>query len=737
MSTTSVNSELMIKCTIWEKETFELIDYYNNQTIQTKFKINSSGVLSRTNKQISFIPGENLDKTVSDLITIKKDQINSKYIVDSGTWSKELEKLVDEQGAFIVFRGLSFKDINNNISSRYYKLSQGDIIKIGRIYFKVLDIHTKRENAEAKSNVDSTIRGTMMRSSSCSNIVVNGQEIIKGAFTAKNNKKQLVDLCLSGNAKLKPYNNSLFVLENKSNQKLESLEYTMKNKDNLIPRVSSSKELFSVTKKDPKNKNVEEENTIKNDKNDKKEKKEKKVKKVKNLKKEIKDKAKEKKEKAKEIKIKEIKEKDPKNKSICRICYGDDSTMENPLICPCICKGSMKYIHYDCLKNWLNSKIEEDISVDSDNPEVEVISYNRKDISCELCKEKLPDYIKYNDRYYNISFYKPKFEEFFVLESMRADKHKAKFIHILSLDKKNSINIGRANECELSISELSVSRFHCIIHKDEGELFLEDNSSKFGTLVLIQNNNMYMNDYIPLRIQINKTFVKLKVSLPFRFTCCKEPYTMEARKYDYQIQNRKCFDILSYFIIKENDTKVENEEEEKDIINNNNKEELIDDDNKNINDEKNADDEELKNDNKDLIDDKNSKDDLESEKKSEMEESEKNNSQVNSSKIKKINIINGKKNSKDFSELNKINNEQNKDISLKAVKDVNLSPKSNISNANNNGHQSKTINLIRLNKYEGGDKANQNSQGATHSNTGPVASSHNVVNDNNKKGKKK
>lgn len=78
-----------------------------------------------------------------------------------------------------------------------------------------------------------------------------------------------------------------------------------------------------------------------------------------------------------------------KNKSnrICRICYGDDTTSENPLICPCICKGSMKYIHYECLKNWLNSKIEEDISVDSENPEVEVISYNRKDISCELCKK--------------------------------------------------------------------------------------------------------------------------------------------------------------------------------------------------------------------------------------------------------------------------------------------------------------------------------------------------------------
>ena len=337
---------------------------------------------------------------------------------------------------------------------------------------------------------------------------------------------------------------------------------------------------------------------------------------------------------------KEKEEKKQKNK-ICRICYGDDSTLENPLICPCICKGSMKFIHYDCLKNWLNSKIEEDISVDSENQEVEVISYNRKDISCELCKEKFPDYVKYNNRYYNISFYKPKFEEFAVLESMRADKHKAKFIHILSFDKKNSINIGRANECELSISELSVSRFHCIIHKEEGDLYLEDNSSKFGTLVLIQNNNMIMNDYIPLKIQINKTFIKIKVVIPFKCSCCKEPYTLESRKYDYQIQNRKCFDILSYFIIKDNDTDLDIDEEEKENKKNNNNNELIDEDNKNENKNKEYDDIDLENSKKDLIDDdKQSKDENNDMKKLNIKKksNEGDNNKNITNRIKKINL---------------------------------------------------------------------------------------------------
>jgi len=53
----------------------------------------------------------------------------------------------------------------------------------------------------------------------------------------------------------------------------------------------------------------------------------------------------------KEFNSEEI-EKNKKNKKprVCRICYGKDTSVENPLICPCICKGSMKYIHFQCLK---------------------------------------------------------------------------------------------------------------------------------------------------------------------------------------------------------------------------------------------------------------------------------------------------------------------------------------------------------------------------------------------------
>ena len=441
------NSELNISCKIWDKEVYELVDYYNTNNTKTRLKINTSGVLSREEKVIIFTPGENQEKSESELLRINKDNKTGKYSVDCGTWSKELKNLIDEEGAFIVYRGISFKDIREDYSNRYYKLSQGDILKIGRIYFKVLDIHitsNREKNIGIKINGnESTFKGSINQSS----VVINGQQIIRGSFKRNGNNK----FCLSGRDK--PFKNSIFNTEKSQGDNNKFSENKVKFND----KQNQNSELFSITKR-PQKKEKFKEKKIPN----------------KNINSPNKE---------------NTNQNNQGNTKICRICYGDDSTEENPLIYPCICKGSMKYIHYDCLKNWLNAKIEEDISVDSDNNEIEVISYNRKDISCELCKEKLPDYIKYNNKYYNISFYKPKFNEFIVLESMRADKHRAKFIHIMSFDNKDSIHIGRANDCELSIAELSVSRFHCILHKDNGEVFLEDNTSKFGTLVLVQNNN--------------------------------------------------------------------------------------------------------------------------------------------------------------------------------------------------------------------------------------------------------
>ena len=532
------DAELIIKSRVWKKDNVELIDYLNSDTINYLMRVNTSGVLRKINKDVEFEPGENIEKTEFDLVKIKKSNIG-RYIINCGTWPKNLSELVDKQGIFLVYRGLTIKDLNKIKKDRYYKLSQGDIIKIGRMYLKVLEIHLKKGNPLNKK----LNKNSLLHNSNSSNIIINQQQIIKGIYSPKWTNKKHSQIVFNKNISL------LTARNNKAQNNNDSIDIFSKRKITpLFPRINSSNELFVLKKLSSKNKKTKSSkdlgDLILGHKN--------------NIK---------------------------KTKPTCRVCYGEDTSEENPLICPCICKGSMKYIHYQCLKNWLNAKIEEELSEDSAERNPDCITYNRKDISCELCKEKFPDYIIHNNIYYNILFYKPKFEEFIIFESMKSSIVKNRNYHVISLDNKDFISIGRANENELSLAELSVSRNHCLIHKDKGRIYLEDNSSKFGTLVLIQNKNMIVNDFMTLKIQVNKTFVKFKLDIPFSFSwnCCGRQDTKESL--DYQIQNKKSFDIVTCFVIKEdNNALISEENNDEDNIKDNKIKniELIDKENKNV-----------------------------------------------------------------------------------------------------------------------------------------------------------
>jgi E3 ubiquitin-protein ligase DOA10 len=77
--------------------------------------------------------------------------------------------------------------------------------------------------------------------------------------------------------------------------------------------------------------------------------------------------------------------------NLCRICFSELLTDDNPLISPCRCSGSLKYIHLDCLRTWLSRKENVKTSVN-------VISYSWKAFHCELCKSEYNDRILLNGR---------------------------------------------------------------------------------------------------------------------------------------------------------------------------------------------------------------------------------------------------------------------------------------------------------------------------------------------------
>ena len=89
------------------------------------------------------------------------------------------------------------------------------------------------------------------------------------------------------------------------------------------------------------------------------------------------------------------KEKETIEKIYCRLCYQEESTVLDPLLCPCKCKGSMKYIHFSCLKKSIMQKIQI-------KKEKYFDLYFFKTYNCEICLETYPKYIKYKTYIYNL-----------------------------------------------------------------------------------------------------------------------------------------------------------------------------------------------------------------------------------------------------------------------------------------------------------------------------------------------
>ena len=54
--------------------------------------------------------------------------------------------------------------------------------------------------------------------------------------------------------------------------------------------------------------------------------------------------------------VKAVERKPDSNPDACRICFEHRQKEKNPLISICNCTGSVKFIHLNCLKQWLKTK---------------------------------------------------------------------------------------------------------------------------------------------------------------------------------------------------------------------------------------------------------------------------------------------------------------------------------------------------------------------------------------------
>lgn len=82
------------------------------------------------------------------------------------------------------------------------------------------------------------------------------------------------------------------------------------------------------------------------------------------------------------------------------------------------------------------------------------------------------------------------------------------------MDSRDFIKVGRGHDSEVRITDISVSRCHALIKRSsKGDYVLEDNASKFGTLVQVRKPYM-LNKHGVNHFQIGRTLVEAQIKEP-------------------------------------------------------------------------------------------------------------------------------------------------------------------------------------------------------------------------------
>ena len=100
-----------------------------------------------------------------------------------------------------------------------------------------------------------------------------------------------------------------------------------------------------------------------------------------------------------------------------------------------------------------------------------------------------------------------------LLESLTFEKNSSRMVHLIMPDTDKKIfKLGRGHESDVRVSDISVSRCHALVKYNEqnGRFYLEDNLSKFGTLVLAKGQ-IELEPEMTKAVQIGRSVISFTV----------------------------------------------------------------------------------------------------------------------------------------------------------------------------------------------------------------------------------
>jgi len=171
---------------------------------------------------------------------------------------------------------------------------------------------------------------------------------------------------------------------------------------------------------------------------------------------------------------------------ICKICLGEED-IDDPLVSPCNCSGSVSHVHIKCLQSWISNKL----SVQKNK---NIININWQRLCCELCKSELPLVIKHQgEEHLLVSSQQKKCTSYAVMEFF-SKENESSGIFVIDTTSNARFKIGRGQDCDLQTTDISISRIHSVLSCQNGRLYIHDNSSRFGTLLQVKRSVLLHSD---------------------------------------------------------------------------------------------------------------------------------------------------------------------------------------------------------------------------------------------------
>ncbi|GFE55878.1 erythrocyte membrane protein [Babesia ovis] len=193
----------------------------------------------------------------------------------------------------------------------------------------------------------------------------------------------------------------------------------------------------------------------------------------------------------------------------CRICLSE-GTNDDRLLCPCECKGSIKYVHAECMRRWVHLRSIKD-SKESDQPLKAALLCES---TCELCKARLPPFVRVRGELVPLIMMPDLSHPFIILDNVTPQANKG--LHFISVQDSDYVRLGRGHDASVRIADVSISRNHATIFYENGTFYLEDHDSKFGTLVALRRP-MPITPTETMAVQVGRSLIELTVDPTLRF----------------------------------------------------------------------------------------------------------------------------------------------------------------------------------------------------------------------------